>query len=223
MNAPDSDSQDTLIVARNLAMLGQLSDARSVLVAGLRLARGCPEDLCVMAGELLALYERMREPIGALSCAWHLRDFQRMESLEARVPARLAARSWVLRAREAQGDERAECGVHATFQSGPAKADEGCGRTVAWSPSESARAAGASPYGALDMAGNLWEWVADGYDARAYESASETDPRGPTDARYGLIRGGSFDFGRDSLRAAERRATNLTRPSPSIGFRCVKR
>jgi len=45
------------------------------------------------------------------------------------------------------------------------------------------RPAGASPYGALDMAGNVWEWVKDVYDPMEYASAAGHDPAGPSCAQ----------------------------------------
>lgn len=48
---------------------------------------------------------------------------------------------------------------------------------------------GASPYGALDMAGNAWEWVADWYEP--YSTDSQTNPTGPDSGKFKILRGGS--------------------------------
>jgi formylglycine-generating enzyme required for sulfatase activity len=52
--------------------------------------------------------------------------------------------------------------------------------------------AGASPYGALDMAGNVWEWVADWYSANYYASSPRNNPTGPSSGQYRVVRGGAW-------------------------------
>lgn len=49
---------------------------------------------------------------------------------------------------------------------------------------------GASPYGALDMAGNVLEWVADWYDSSYYARPPSIDPTGPESGSKRVLRGG---------------------------------
>ena len=55
---------------------------------------------------------------------------------------------------------------------------------------------GASPYGAMDMAGNVWEWVADWYDTEYYLNSPERNPSGPTVGSRRVLRGGAWDVPR---------------------------
>jgi serine/threonine-protein kinase len=57
---------------------------------------------------------------------------------------------------------------------------------------------GASPYGVLDMAGNVWQWCADWYNADYYKSAPARNPTGPRSGTKRILRGGSW-AGEDSL------------------------
>jgi formylglycine-generating enzyme required for sulfatase activity len=63
---------------------------------------------------------------------------------------------------------------------------------------------GRSPYGAYDMAGNVWEWVADWYSDTYYLNTPLTDPAGPITGEYHVLRGGSWHDGEDIVRAANR-------------------
>ncbi len=80
---------------------------------------------------------------------------------------------------------------------------------------------GASPYGALDMAGNLSEWVADYYDPQYYADAPERNPTGPTQVLDHGLRGGSWASRADYARTFHRDASHSVRPNPRVGFRCA--
>jgi formylglycine-generating enzyme required for sulfatase activity len=82
--------------------------------------------------------------------------------------------------------------------------------------------AGASPFGVLDLAGNVVELVSDWYDAEFYADSPEADPKGPaTGMRYGG-RGGGFKSEAPYLRVSERDWYDQTDAAASLGFRCAR-
>lgn len=85
---------------------------------------------------------------------------------------------------------------------------------------------GASPYGALDLAGNVWEWVSDWYSSNYYSSLLEysVNPLGPFMGTDKVLRGGSFTYSgyNNYLRTASRGIHNDPGDRLSeIGFRCA--
>ncbi len=120
---------------------------------------------------------------------------------------------------------------------GAARGDDG--RTYPWgneSPSESflnfaqneddtkpigSYPDGACPYGVYDMAGNVWEWVADWYDGNYYGNTPDANLSGPESGSNKVVRGGSWCDASYYVRAALRSSLDPSFPDDDAGFRCA--
>ena len=79
---------------------------------------------------------------------------------------------------------------------------------------------GASPYGLLDMSGEVYDWTADWYWDAYYTVAPQTDPPGPDAGSFKVRRGGAYDSSLKELRVSSRQLSAPNYGAPAFGVRC---
>ncbi len=79
----------------------------------------------------------------------------------------------------------------------------------------------ANQLGLYDMSGNVWEWCWDYYDENYYRNKTKYHPTGPTQGNSFIIRGGSWQTGRDECTVTNR-GSNKGNGDKDIGFRIVR-
>ncbi|HMU30725.1 MAG: formylglycine-generating enzyme family protein [Nitrospira sp.] len=81
---------------------------------------------------------------------------------------------------------------------------------------------GKTPNGVYDLAGNLWEWVADWYDATYYQFSQRENPSGPSAGPLRALRGGAWNNDAKTIRSANRAGYAPDARRNDVGFRCAK-
>ena len=149
---------------------------------------------------------------GAAYCRWLSDEIGRLVRLPTEAEWEKAARGGLEARRYPWGDEidAARCNFLAD---GAVKAERGTRPTGTYPPND---------YGLFDMAGNIWEWVADWYAADYYATGEARDPHGPPSGIMRIVRGGSWvNDDVNMLRCAYRHKVPDDTYAHSIGFRVV--
>jgi formylglycine-generating enzyme required for sulfatase activity len=98
--------------------------------------------------------------------------------------------------------------------------DSGCGRNMTAPAADYGDVE--SPWGAIQMAGNVWEWVADWHQEDYYPQSPAEDPPGPAAGTTRVFRGGSWNTSGESLELYYRNRYTPDSRTYDIGFRCAR-
>jgi formylglycine-generating enzyme required for sulfatase activity len=83
---------------------------------------------------------------------------------------------------------------------------------------------GVSPYGAFNMAGNVWEWVSDWFSPTYYDISPLENPLGPENTNKKTLRGGSWVTNGNGVRISYRYGSEPSRTGryTDFGLRCAR-
>lgn len=83
-------------------------------------------------------------------------------------------------------------------------------------------AAGNARWGHADFAGNVYEWVLDGWDEAFYQNSTGSDVANLTSITWRVLRGGNYTFSSEYIRVAYRNATTPNNRGLELGGRCAR-
>ncbi len=118
------------------------------------------------------------------------------------------------------GNDSPTCDLAVFNEPNGGEEDWGCGLGGEWEVGS--KPLGASPYGALDMAGNVWEWVADWHDGNYYEYSPDSNPPGPEEGTDKVGRGGGIIDPAQYIRSPLRGLLEPEARGLDVGVRCCK-
>ncbi len=82
---------------------------------------------------------------------------------------------------------------------------------------------GSSPYGCLDMAGNVWDWCEDNYKSDYYAKSPDKNPKySVKEVKDSVLRGGSWYYVSFNCRCANRGGPYPDLRADLVGFRCAR-
>ncbi|MBI5351218.1 MAG: SUMF1/EgtB/PvdO family nonheme iron enzyme [Chloroflexi bacterium] len=81
---------------------------------------------------------------------------------------------------------------------------------------------GTSPYGAINMSGNVREWIADWYGNNYYETSPYANPQGPETGEFRVLRSGSYNEDRREIAVYRRYHHDPHSAGINRGFRCAQ-
>jgi formylglycine-generating enzyme required for sulfatase activity len=111
------------------------------------------------------------------------------------------------------GDEEPSCDL--------AVMATGCGTKLTWPVAS--KVSDMSPFGVLDMGGNVREWVADWYDDEYYDNSPKRSPPGATTGLSRVARGGNWGVQIGQfMRVSDRESFVAATRSVHLGFRCAR-
>ena len=116
-----------------------------------------------------------------------------------------------------RGDALSFCDANCAFDTRDSSADDGHAKTAP----VGSFPLGASWVGALDLAGNVWEWCADWYGGSYVQTSPSRNPVGPKTGLARVCRGGAWGGDPYDVRSARRGDIHPRESYESIGFRCV--